>query len=272
MHAVQNETTIRPSLVVEDVSVKYQQQFGCEHIHFKAFPGERIAVIGPNGAGKSSLFKAIVGLQPIFDGSIRIADQPLHKKDNQVSYVPQHEGVDWHFPVSVWDTVMMVRTRQIGLFLPPRSRDRQVVRHALEQTNLWDLRYRQIGELSGGQRRRIFIARALAQEATLMLMDEPFIGVDATVEEELFRVLDILREREITVLIATHNLAQAASHYDRILMINRHQIAYGTPEEVYTADNLSETFGGRVSLWQEEGRTVMISDHPCHEHDEARHA
>jgi ABC-type Mn2+/Zn2+ transport system ATPase subunit len=257
--------TLPPVLEVNNLTVKYQQQIGCENVNFAAYPGERIAVIGPNGAGKSSLFKAIVGLHPIYSGKILVAGNPVRSASKLISYVPQHESVDWNFPVSIWDTVMMVRTRLIGPFLPPRQQDRQAVKSALQQVDLWDLRHRQIGELSGGQRRRIFIARALAQEAKLVLMDEPFVGVDVKVETEIFDVLDILRHKDITVLIATHNLAQAASHFDKVLMLNRQQIVFGKPVEVFTQDNLARTFGGTLRMWEEDGGLVMISDDPCHE-------
>ncbi|MCI0711959.1 MAG: metal ABC transporter ATP-binding protein [Chloroflexi bacterium] len=257
--------TLPPVLAVDKLTVKYQQQIGCENVNFATYPGERIAVIGPNGAGKSSLFKAIVGLHPVFTGQIRIAGNTVRQASKLISYVPQHESIDWNFPVSIWDTVMMVRTRLIGPFLLPRQRDRQAVQSALEQVDLWDLRHRQIGELSGGQRRRIFIARALAQEAKLVLMDEPFVGVDVKVETEIFDVLDILRREDITVLIATHNLAQAANHFDKVLMLNRHQIVFGKPVEVFTRDNLARTFGGTLRMWEEDGGLIMITDDPCHE-------
>ena len=256
---------LSPVLEVYHLTVKYQQQTGCENVNFAAYPAERIAVIGPNGAGKSSLFKAIVGLHPIYSGQINVVGTPVRKASKLISYVPQHESVDWNFPVSIWDTVMMVRTRLIGPFLPPRQQDKQAVKAALKQVDLWDLRHRQIGDLSGGQRRRIFIARALAQEARLVLMDEPFVGVDVKVETEIFDVLDILRRGDITVLIATHNLAQAANHFDKVLMLNRQQIVFGEPVEVFTQDNLARTFGGTLRMWEEDGGLVMISDDPCHE-------
>lgn len=264
---IAKEAREHPILSVRDLTVRYQNQPGCNGVNFDAYPGERIAVIGPNGAGKSTLFKAIMGLHPIYLGSVRIEDKRPDKNNLLVSYVPQHEAIDWNFPASVWDAVMMVRTRHIGYFLPPRKKDRLAVRHALEQVELWDLRRRQIGQLSGGQRRRVFIARALAQEARVILMDEPFVGVDTTVENEIFAVLDRLREQKITVVIATHNLAQASSQYDKILMINRDQIAYGCADKVFTPDNLGRTFGGRLSLWQQDDHTVLISDDPCHDHD-----
>ena len=258
-----------PSIAVSNLSVRYEQAIACQNINFTAYPGERIAIIGPNGAGKSSLFKAIVGLQSMYAGTISINGQDCKKSHNLVGYVPQHEAVDWQFPASVWDVTMMARTRHIGYFLPPRKRDRKSVRRALEQVEMWPLRDRQISELSGGQRRRVFIARALAQEAKVLLMDEPFAGVDATIEAEIFRVFDLLRNYEVTLIVATHNLGQAATHYDKILMVNRQQIAYGPPQQIYTPKNLQHTFGGYISLIDSDAdnQTIVVSDDSYHHHD-----
>ncbi len=266
---VAQSSASKPSITVTNLSVRYEQYVACHSINFTAYPGERIAIIGPNGAGKSSLFKAIVGLQSMSTGTISINGHDCHKSHNLVGYVPQHEAVDWQFPATVWDVVMMARTRHIGYFLPPRKRDRQAVRRALEQVEMWNLRDRQIGELSGGQKRRVFIARALAQQAKVLLMDEPFAGVDATVEAEIFRVFDLLREYHVTLIVATHNLGQAATHYDKILMVNRQQIAYGTPQKVYTPQNLQHTFGGYLTLFDSgtDNQTIVVSDDPCHHHD-----
>ncbi len=160
---------------------------------------------------------------------------------------------------------MMGRARQIGLILPPRKRDKQAVLSALERVGMADFRKRQIGELSGGQRRRVFVARALAQETSVLLLDEPFSGVDAQAEAEIFDVLDVLRDEGIAVLLATHNLAQAATHYDKLLMINRGRVlAYGKPEEVYTPENLGQTFGDRIALFPQPDGYVLVADHPCH--------
>jgi ABC-type Mn2+/Zn2+ transport system ATPase subunit len=252
-----------PTLQVRGLEVRYGQRIGCQHINFDTYAGERVAVIGPNGAGKSTLFKAIVGLLPVHRGSIAIGENSHQKQHGRVGYVPQHEAVDWQFPANVWDVVMMARTRHIGYFLPPRKRDRQAVQQALMQVDMWELRQRQIGELSGGQRRRVFIARALAQGASVVLMDEPFAGVDATAEADIFGILDVLRDNQITVIVATHNLAKISGFYDRVLMVNLQQIAFGRPDEEFTAENLSQTFGGKITLWRGDNQTVAIADDAC---------
>ncbi|RPJ00343.1 MAG: metal ABC transporter ATP-binding protein, partial [Chloroflexi bacterium] len=219
----------------------------------------------PNGAGKSTLFKALVGLLP-HQGALSLAGASCQDSHTRIAYVPQHQAIDWNFPATVWDVVMMGRARQIGYVLPPRKRDRDAVHDALRRVGMWELRKRQIGELSGGQRRRVFVARALAQQASVLLLDEPFSGVDAAAETDIFQVLDVLRTEGVAVLLATHNLVQAATHYDKLMMLHRgRMVAYGTPEEVYTPDNLGATFGQRIALWQNGRQFVLIADDPCHE-------
>jgi ABC-type Mn2+/Zn2+ transport system ATPase subunit len=256
-----------PVLSVRDLSASYNGSPALHRVSFDVYAGERVGIIGPNGAGKSTLFKALVGLLP-HHGTISIQGASCRQSHTMLGYVPQYEAVDWKFPVSVWDVVMMGRARQIGYVLPPRKRDRAAVREALERVGLWALRKRQIGELSGGQRRRVFIARALAQQANVLLLDEPFSGVDAQAEAEIYQVLDVLREERIAVLLATHNLAQAATHFDRLMMMSQgRMIAYGDPAEVYTPQNLAETFGGRIALWHEGEGYVLVADSPCHDCD-----
>jgi ABC-type Mn2+/Zn2+ transport system ATPase subunit len=227
-----------------------------------------VGIVGPNGAGKSTLFRALVGLLP-HQGAISIQGAPCKDSHTMIAYVPQHQAIDWNFPVTVWDVVMMGRVRQIGYVLPPRKRDREAVHEALKRVGMWEFRKRQIGELSGGQRRRVFVARALAQQAGVLLLDEPFSGVDATAETDIFQVLDVLREEGVAVLLATHNLVQAATHYDKLMMLRDGQMrAYGTPTEVYNPHTLAETFGQRIALWQDGDQYVLVADEPCHDHDE----
>ncbi len=254
-----------------DLSAGYNGQRTLEGVSFSVRAGERIGVIGPNGAGKSTLLKAIVGLLP-HQGTLSIQGASCYQSHTMVGYVPQHEAIDWNFPANVWDVVMMGRARQIGYVLPPRRADRQAVRRALERVGMWDFRRRQIGELSGGQRRRVFVARALAQEADVLLLDEPFSGIDVHAEKEIFQALDVLREEQVAVLLATHNLVQAATHYDKLMMLNQgRMLAYGPPEEVYTPEILAETFGDRIAMFQGEEGYVVVPDRPCHAHEHARH-
>ena len=269
-----NDNCADPALVmmVDNLSAGYNGTPTLHSVSFSVSQGERVGIVGPNGAGKSTLFKAIVGLLP-HHGSISIQGASCRQSHTMVGYVPQHEAIDWKFPATVWDVVMMGRARQIGYILPPRKRDRHAVRAALQRVGLWDLRRRQIGELSGGQRRRVFVARALAQQASVLLLDEPFSGVDAQAETEIFEVLDVLREEGVAVLLATHNLAQAATHYDKLMMINGgHMLAFGPPGQIYTPANLAATFGDRIALWQDGDQYIMVADKPCHDHDDYQHA
>lgn len=253
-------------LTVRDLSSGYNGHRALMDFTFDVHEGERIGILGPNGAGKSTLFKALVGLLP-HHGEISILGASCKDSHAMVGYVPQHELIDYNFPVTVWDVVMMGRARQIGYVLLPRRRDRIAVRDALQRVGMWHLRKRQIGELSGGQRRRVFVARALAQQASVLLLDEPFSGVDAAAETDIFLVLDVLREEGVAVLLATHNLVQAATHYDTLMLINNGQmIAFGAPADIYTPDNLAATFGDRIALIRDGDRMHVIADKPCCDH------
>jgi ABC-type Mn2+/Zn2+ transport system ATPase subunit len=254
-------------MTVYNLSSGYNGHRAIEGITFDLHEGERVGIVGPNGAGKSTLFKALVGLLP-HQGAISIQGASCKDSHAMIGYVPQREAIDPTFPATVWDVVMMGRTRQIGYIMLPRKRDRIAVREALERVGMWHLRKRPIGELSGGQRRRVFVARALAQQASVLLLDEPFSGVDATAETDIFQVLDVLRAEGVAVLLATHNLVQAATHYDKLLMMaNGYVVAFGTPEDVYTPQTLSATFGDRIALWQDGDQYVMVADKPCHDHE-----
>ncbi len=260
-----------PVMTVRDLASGYNGQPAIRDLTFDVYAGERIGIVGPNGAGKSTLFKALVGLLP-HQGAISILGASCRDSHGMIGYVPQHEAIDWRFPATVWDVVMMGRARQIGYILPPRKRDRVTVREALERVGMWALRKRQIGELSGGQRRRVFVARALAQRARVLLLDEPFSGVDAAAETDIFQVLDVLRDEGVAVLLATHNLVQAATHYDKLMLLNGGRvIAYGPPAQVYTPDNLAATFGDRIALVRDGDRYLIIPDQPCHDRDDEMH-
>lgn len=233
-----------PALHVERVSAGYRgNRLALDDISFTVERGERVAVIGPNGAGKSTLFKAIVGVMQISSGRITIDGEDTHSSHTNVGYVPQQSAIDWNFPASVFDVVMMGRCRHIGWFRWPRKVDRDIVRDILDHLSLGDLGGRQISELSGGQRQRVFIARALAQDTRLMVLDEPFTGVDQTAEQEIIESLDILTNHGITLLLSTHHMENAALHFDKILILRQKLLAYGAPEDTLTTANLRDAFG-----------------------------
>lgn len=247
-------------LEVDDVTVTYGRRPAICNVTFAVEHGWRVAVVGPNGSGKSTLFKAVVGLLPLASGSVTIHGVPLSRYEERLAYVPQHESVDWRFPVTVADVVMMGRYGRLGWLRRPAAQDRAVVRRSMEQMGIADLAQRSIGELSGGQQQRVFLARALAEEPHIMLMDEPFTGVDLATQEATMALLDQLRQEQVTVLFSTHDLGLAASRFDRVLVLNRQVIAYGAAPEVFTPEVLRQAFGGQV-ISVPEG--VMAVDQCC---------
>jgi ABC-type Mn2+/Zn2+ transport system ATPase subunit len=233
-------------LEMEDVRVGYNGQLALEDLTFQVQHGARLAVVGPNGAGKTTLFKALVGLIQLQGGRIRIHGQPLGHHQDCVAYVPQREEVDWRFPVTVSDVVMMGRYGQRGWLRRPDQADHAVVAHSLEQLGIADLAKRPIGELSSGQQQRVFLARALAQEPHILLMDEPFTGVDFTTQEATLTLLEYLQTQQVTAMVSTHDLTLASERFEQVLLLNRRLVASGTPQEVFTQANLSRAFGSQV--------------------------
>jgi manganese/iron transport system ATP-binding protein len=233
-------------LEMEHVQVSYNGGPALDDLTFQVRHGARLAIVGPNGAGKTTLFKALVGLVQVQTGHIHIHGQPLGNHQDCVAYVPQREEVDWRFPVTVYDVVMMGRIGQQGLVRRPSKADREVVARSLEHLGISDLRNRPIGELSGGQQQRVFLARALTQEPHILLMDEPFTGVDFTTQEATLDLLEHLQVQKVTAMVSTHDLTLASERFDQVLLLNKRVIAFGTPEEVFTPPNLSQAFGSQV--------------------------
>ncbi|MCU0482373.1 MAG: metal ABC transporter ATP-binding protein [Anaerolineae bacterium] len=247
------------SLTVDNLSAGYRgAQFAISHITFQVGVGEKVALIGPNGAGKSTLFKTLVGMIPHQTGYISLHGEDCRTSHKLFGYVPQQEAIDWSFPVTVEDVVMMGRVKKMGWFKLPNKHDRQIVHHALEQVGMTEFIHRQIGQLSGGQRRRVFIARALAQETDVLLLDEPFNGIDVTAEAEILATLESLQAKGITMLVATHDLQLAQTRFDRVLVINRTLIADGTPRDIFTPDILRRAYGNRVGVFEHGGQSTMI--------------
>ncbi|WP_018185206.1 manganese/iron ABC transporter ATP-binding protein [Kaistia granuli] len=208
--------------------------------------GTITALVGVNGSGKSTLFKAIMGFVRVSRGAITILGQPVETalKQNLVAYVPQSEDVDWNFPVLVEDVVMMGRYGHMNMMRIPRARDHEAVAEALERVGMTAMRKRQIGELSGGQRKRVFLARALAQDGRVILLDEPFTGVDVQTEAAIIELLRALRDEGRVMLVSTHNLGSVPEFCDRAVLLNRTVLAHGPTRETFTRANLEKTFGG----------------------------
>lgn len=254
-------------LEIQQLTVSYNGLPALEGLSFSVPSGSLVAVVGPNGAGKSTLFKTLAGLQSPRSGQILIHGFPQGHHQHCVAYVPQREEIDWRFPVTVMDVVMMGRYGHIGWLKRPTYEDKQVVWRALEQMGIAELSNRSIGELSGGQQQRVFLARALAQEPHILLMDEPFTGVDAPTQETTLAQLERLHHNGITVLVSTHDLNMAARHFEKILLLNRRLIAYGTPEDVFTPVNIRQAFVNQALFMN--GLIVVDECCPGHEHQEA---
>ncbi|SIQ13444.1 manganese/iron transport system ATP-binding protein [Rhizobium sp. RU35A] len=253
-------------LVVTDVTVSYRNgHTALRHASFSVPKGTITALVGVNGAGKSTLFKAIMGFVPLSGGSVEILGMPAREalRKNLVAYVPQAEEVDWSFPVLVEDVVMMGRYGHMNFLRMPSRRDRQMVTEALRRVNMEAFRERQIGELSGGQRKRVFLARALAQEGQVILLDEPFTGVDVTTEEQIVALLKSLRDEGRVMLVSTHNLGSVPAFCDRTVIVKGTVIAHGRTEDTFTEANLEKAFGGVL-------RHFILGGADLHADDDAR--
>lgn len=261
------QITGAPGLTVSDITVAYRNgTTAIKHASFSIPRGSITALVGVNGSGKSTLFKAIMGFVPLSGGSVDILGVPGKQalKRNLVAYVPQSEDVDWNFPVLVEDVVMMGRYGHMGMLRRPKKKDHDMVTSALERVNMVDYRHRQIGELSGGQKKRVFLARALAQEGQVILLDEPFTGVDVKTEDAIVDLLRALRDEGKVMLVSTHNLGSVPEFCDRTVLVKGTVIASGPTAEIFTREWLEETFGGAL-------RHFVLSGAGLHDDADPRH-
>jgi manganese/iron transport system ATP-binding protein len=252
-----------PRLEVEKVSVAYANgHLALRDASFQLGGGTICALVGINGSGKSTLFKSIMGFVKPKAGSVKINGQPVRAalKQHLVAYVPQAEEVDWQFPVSVWDVAMMGRYGAMNFLRIPRAEDKAKVEESLRRVSMWEFRDRQIGELSGGQKKRVFLARALAQGGRVILLDEPFTGVDVKTEEAIIALLRELRKDGCIILVSTHNLGSVPEFCDQVVLINKTVLAYGATADVFTEQNLSVAFGGVLRQFQFEQSTIQEHD------------
>ncbi len=254
--------TSKPVLELKSVSVAYGEERVLEDISFSVERGERIAVVGPNGAGKSTLFKTIVGiLKPDFGNILVYGEKPYNHIC--IGYVPQASMIDWNFPVSVFDVVMMGRVGKIGLLGRAKRHDRAIVERSLERVGMLGFANKQIGMLSGGQRQRVFLARAIAQEAELLLMDEPLTGLDVTSQMDIYSIIEELSNQGISILVSTHDLNAAGEHFTRIMLLNRRIVKLGSKMEVMKSQYLLETFGGHFTMVEDEHGVAIVGDSCC---------
>jgi manganese/iron transport system ATP-binding protein len=250
-------------IAASDVTVTYRNgHTALRHASFEIPPGTISALVGVNGAGKSTLFKAIMGFVPVASGEIRVLGMSVKDalKQNLIAYVPQAEEVDWNFPVLVEDVVMMGRYGHMNFLRIPSRHDHALVDAALARVGMTDFRKRQIGELSGGQRKRVFLARALAQEGQVILLDEPFTGVDVTTEEQIIDLMKDLRAEGRVMLVSTHNLGSVPDFCDRTIFVKGTVIASGKTEDTFTEDNLKTAFGGALRHFVLAGRDLHDDD------------
>jgi manganese/iron transport system ATP-binding protein len=233
-------------LEVNHLAVNYRGVCGLNPVSFQIAPGQWVGVIGPNGAGKSTMLKAMLGLIPSATGVVQYCTCPLHQQLERVAYVPQRSQVDWDYPITVWNVVMMARTRSLGWFRDPGRAAQNIVSAALERVDILDLKQRRIGELSGGQQQRVFLARALAQQAEVLLFDEPFTGIDKKTEGIILNIFDELRVDGKILLVSSHDWGQTLTRLDRLLLLNQRLIADGSPQQVMTPENLHQAYGASL--------------------------
>jgi manganese/iron transport system ATP-binding protein len=256
-------------VTVSGVTVTYNNgTVAVRDASFRLHAGSICALVGVNGSGKSTLFKTLMGFLRPAAGTVRIAGEPVAaaQRRNWMAYVPQAEEVDWSFPVSVRDVVMMGRYGYLNLLRIPRAEDRRRVEESLRRVDMWDFRERQIGELSGGQKKRVFLARALAQQGRIILLDEPFTGVDVKTEAAIIGLLRELRAAGAILLVSTHNLGSVPEFCDHTVIINRTVLAAGPTAEVFTEQNLTRAFGGKLrhfrfgesTIQKHDGRAVTV--------------
>jgi manganese/zinc/iron transport system ATP- binding protein len=237
-----------PALEIHDLTVTYNRKPVLWNIDMHIPSGVLAGIIGPNGAGKSTLIKAAMGLLPLSSGYSKLWGEPLAKVRERISYVPQRESVDWDFPASAADIVLMGRYGKLGLFKRPGKRDKEIAMECLHKVGMEDFHNRQISQLSGGQQQRVFLARALAQEADLYFMDEPFAGVDMATEAAIIKLLQEMRDKGKTVIVVHHDLQSAGEYFDWMILLNQRLVASGPREEVFTQELLQQTYGGKLTI------------------------
>ena len=249
-----------PAVEVHDLTVTYHKKPVLWDIDLTLPKGSIIGIIGPNGAGKSTLIKAMMNLVPHGSGYVRIFNQDIDDVRNKVSYVPQKESVDWDFPASVMDVVLMGRYARLGLFKRPRKADKEVALDCLRKVGMEAYRSRQIAQLSGGQQQRVFLARALAQEAEIYFMDEPFAGVDAATEKAIIELMREMSEKGKTVVVIHHDIQSALEYFNWIVLLNMRLVASGPTEQTLIPSLLEETYGGKLTLLAEVGNLMQKTE------------
>jgi manganese/zinc/iron transport system ATP- binding protein len=243
-------------LEIHDMTVAYRRKPVLWDVDLTVPESTLTGIVGPNGAGKSTLIKAALGLLPLSSGWVKFWGEPYEKMRHRIGYVPQRESVDWDFPVTALDVVMMGRYGRLGWVKRPGKADRRAATQALERIGMAEFAERQISNLSGGQQQRVFLARALVQEAQIYFMDEPFAGVDASTEKAIIELLEALRCEGHTVLVVHHDLNTIREYFDRLILLNMRVIASGSTAEIFTTENMRKTYGGRLTILDSLAQTM----------------
>ena len=244
-------SAIDAAIEIADLTVAYHQKPVLWEINLRIPRGALVGIVGPNGTGKSTLMKAVLDLVPKVSGTVQVLGQEIKQVRHRLAYVPQRESVDWDFPATVADVVLMGLYREVGWFWPTRAEHRRRAMAALEQVGIAELANRQISQLSGGQQQRTFLARALVQAADVFLLDEPFAAVDAATEQSIIEVLRTLQQNGKTVLVVHHDLHTVPQYFDFLVLINVRAVAWGPMAETFTPENLKRTYGGRLTILDE---------------------
>lgn len=241
------------SIQVKGVNISYERKRVLSNIYLEIEKGFIYGLIGPNGAGKSTLFKTILGLIEPNSGSVTVLGEEMKKVRKRVAYVPQKDEIDWDFPATVYDIVMMGRYPHKKVLQRLDETDHNTTQEALEKVGMTQFSKRQIGALSGGQQQRVFIARALCQQADIFLLDEPFVGVDITTENKIIDILKELTKQEKTIMIVHHDLATADDYFDKVVLLNQRLITYGDTSEVFTQENIAKTYASQLNILHQVG-------------------
>ena len=247
----QSDTSVVPAVELQNITVSYGATPALLDISLSIPQGLLVGVIGPNGSGKSTLLKTILGFQRPDVGEVQVFGQPIERARGRVAYVPQHGSVDWEFPITVREVAIMGRYGHLPWWRDPSAEDRRMAQQALEMVRMDDLARRQIGQLSGGQRQRVFLARAMCQGADILLLDEPFAGVDAATERAMLDVLRRTKESGRTLMVVHHDLATAAEYFDQLILLKQRLYAYGPPEQVLDPDLLAAVYEGELRVFKD---------------------
>lgn len=256
---------VQTALEIHDLTVAFDRKPVLWNVDLKIPQGKLVGVIGPNGAGKSTLIKAVMGILPLSSGYAKLFDRDIDDVRSKISYVPQRESVDWDFPASVLDVVLMGRYANLGLFRRPRKADRDIAMDCLRKVGMEAFADRQISQLSGGQQQRTFLARALAQQADIYFMDEPFAGVDAATEKTIIGLLKNMTQSGKTVVVVHHDLHSVSQYFDWVIMLNTRLIACGPTKETFTQENLHETYGGKLTILADVADLIRRERFPSRE-------